>query len=326
VIADGGGCATLGARGPFEWSSSSHAIAAAPGARGRARSRVVRGGSTSVTVGRSEPHGAVSRRLVRYEAGGASSRADRVAVEEPLEIRIAGETLAVTMRTPGHDFELAAGLLLAEGIVETASDLGKIVHCGRPGEDGFGNVVDVTPAPGRVLDVERTWFARRGTLTTAACGVCGRRTIDDLVARAGAVDDGVCFTPRIVAELPAALAREQRLFTETGGLHAAAIAAPDGRLLAVREDVGRHNAVDKVFGRMLFDQALPARGSALVVSGRSSFEIVQKAAVARVPVVVSVSAPSSLAVDLAERCGVTLVGFVRDGSFNVYAHGDRVGD
>lgn len=268
--------------------------------------------------------GVAARPLVHFHAGAPSSRADRVAIEEPLEVRVAGEILAVTMRTPGHDFELAAGLLLAEGIAESASDIGKIVHCGRPGDDGFGNVVDVTPAPGNVLDVERTWFARRGTLTTAACGVCGRRTIDDLVTMAGAVDDGVRFSPGVIAELPTALGRGQTWFTETGGVHAAAIAGTDGGLRVVREDVGRHNAVDKVFGRLLLDRALPARGSALVVSGRSSFEIVQKAAVARVPVVVSVSAPSSLAVDLAKRCGVTLVGFARDGGFNVYAHTERV--
>jgi FdhD protein len=247
-----------------------------------------------------------------------------VTVEEPLEIRVAGETLAVTMRTPGHDFDLAAGFVLAEGIVRTAAEVGKIVHCGRPGEDGYGNVVDVHAAPGVAFDVDRSTSARRGTLTTAACGVCGRRTIDDLLERCGTVTDGTRFPVALVSEIPAALRRGQALFSETGGLHAAAVFGTDGRLLLLREDVGRHNAVDKVFGRMLLDHALPAAGCALAVSGRSSFEIVQKAAVARVPMVVSVSAPSSLAIDLAERTGITLIGFARGATFNVYTHGERV--
>jgi FdhD protein len=228
------------------------------------------------------------------------------------------------MRTPGHDYELASGFLFAEGIVGSAADLGKIAHCGRPGEEGYGNVVEVQPAPGVVLDADRTLFARRGTLTNAACGVCGRRTIDDLIARCATVADAVRFSPRVISELPSILRRAQAVFAETGGLHAAAVATEDGTLILSREDVGRHNAVDKVFGRMLLDQALPAKGCALVVSGRSSFEIVQKAAMARAPVVVSVSAPSSLAVDLAERVGITLVGFARGRAFTVNCHSERI--
>jgi FdhD protein len=161
-------------------------------------------------------------------------------------------------------------------------------------------------------------------LTNAACGVCGRRTIDDLIARCATVADAVRFSPRVISELPSILRRAQAVFAETGGLHAAAVATEDGTLILSREDVGRHNAVDKVFGRMLLDQALPATGCALVVSGRSSFEIVQKAAMARAPVVVSVSAPSSLAVDLAERVGITLVGFARGRAFTVYCHSERI--
>jgi len=273
---------------------------------------------------RTDDGAVVSRPVVRYETGAASSSADRITVEEPLEIRVSGETLAVTMRTPGHDFDLAAGFVLAEGIVRSAADIGKIAHCGRPGDDGYGNVVEVQAAPGVALDLDRSLSARRGTLTTAACGVCGRRTIDDLIERCGVVTDGVRFPAGVVSELTAALRGGQAVFAETGGLHAAAVFGSDGRLLLVREDVGRHNAVDKVFGRMMLDHALPAVACALAVSGRSSFEIVQKAAVARVPLVVSVSAPSSLAIDLAERTGITLVGFARGSAFNVYSHAERV--
>lgn len=264
------------------------------------------------------------RAVLRFDSGAPSSSVDRITVEEPLEIRVGGETLAVTMRTPGNDFDLAAGFLLSEGIVAKAADVGRIVHCGRPGDEGFGNVVEVHPAPGIAFDLERSFAARRGTLTTAACGVCGRRTVDDLIGRSGVVTDPVRFAAGIISEMPVALRSGQAVFSETGGLHAAAIFGSDGRQLLVREDIGRHNAVDKVFGRMLLDHALPAAGCALAVSGRSSFEIVQKAAVARVPLVVSVSAPSSLAIDLAERTGITLVGFARGSSFNVYAHPERV--
>jgi FdhD protein len=278
-----------------------------------------------MTASRSSSDGAViSRPVVHFDAGAGSSSVDRITVEEPLEIRVSGEPLAVTMRTPGHDFDLAAGFVLAEGIVRSAADIGRVVHCGRPGDEGYGNVVEVQAAPGVAFDLDRSTSARRGTLTTAACGVCGRLSIDDLIERCGVVTDGVRFPVRVVSEIPTVLRRGQAVFDETGGLHAAAIFGNDGRMLLVREDVGRHNAVDKVFGRMLLDHALPVAGCALAVSGRSSFEIVQKAAVARVPVVVSVSAPSSLAIDLAERTGITLVGFARASAFNVYTHPERV--
>lgn len=262
--------------------------------------------------------------VARYEHGAFSSARDRLAVEEPLEMRIAGEPLAVTMRTPGHDHELTVGFLFGEGLIARAADLGSVVHCGHPGEDGYGNVMEVTAAPGTALDVERHAAVRRGALTTSACGVCGRSTIDDLLARCGAVTDTTRFPASVVAALPDALREEQPAFTETGGLHAAGIATADGRLLAVREDVGRHNAVDKVIGRLLLDGVLPRPGLALVVSGRTSFEIVQKAVNAAFPLVVSVSAPSSLAVDVAARAGLTLVGFTRRGTFNVYSHPGRI--
>ncbi len=247
---------------------------------------------------------------------------DRVAVEEPLTIRIAGETVAVTMRTPGHDAELVMGFLLAEGIVREPSEVGGIAHCGRPGE--AGHVVEVTAAPGRVIAWEPDGPTRRATLTSSACGVCGRRSVEDLVARVGVVRDEARFEAGWVQHLTAELAPRQANFAFSGGVHAAALWANGGGLYALREDVGRHNAVDKVVGRLGLDGRLPAHGMALVVSGRTSFELVQKAAVAQIPLLVSVSAPSSLAISAAVAANLTLVGFARGESFNVYAGRERI--
>ncbi len=258
----------------------------------------------------------------RHEGDARAPFDDQVAVEEPLEIRIAGETLAVTMRTPGHDAELVLGFLLAEGIVASASEVGGMTHCGRPGESG--NVMDVTAAPGTVIDWEPEGPVRRATLTTSACGVCGRQSIDDLMALAGRIEDDTRFSPAWVRSLTAALSSRQVNFAASGGVHAAALWDASGQLYALREDVGRHNAVDKVVGRAALDGRLPARGMALVVSGRASFELVQKAAVAHIPLLVSVSAPSSLAIDAARRSNLTLVGFARGERFNVYAGEERI--
>ena len=252
----------------------------------------------------------------RVAEGEPRSFDDDVALEEPLEIRIDGETLVVTMRTPGHDHELAAGLLIAEGIVGSAADIGSIVHCGRPGEEGYGNVIDVASAPGISLEIERS---RRGTLTTASCGVCGRKSIDDLLARCAPIGERPSIERRALVGLADRLRDAQPAFARTGAMHAAGLASLTGEYLLVREDVGRHNAVDKAIGRALLDGALPARDRILVVSGRTSFEIVQKAAVAGIPAVVGVSAPSSLAIQTAERAGLLLVGFCRGEAFNVYA-------
>ena len=265
----------------------------------------------------------VSSGVVVVRHGAPESSASELAVEEPLEIRVGGETVAITMRTPGHDHELVAGFLHAEGLVDGARDLGRVFHCGRPGDEGYGNVMDVTPAPGVVLDVERLGLSRRGTLTTAACGVCGRRSIDDLLAAAAPLTAGARFPASVIAGFESLLGEGQRVFRTTGGTHAAALVRADGRLVCVREDVGRHNAVDKVVGRMLLDGEDPS-ALALVVSGRSSFEIVQKAARARLPVVVAVSAPTSLAVDAARKTSVTLIGFARGAAFNVYSGAERV--
>ena len=287
-----------------------------------------------------EGKGVTRRRVVRFSEGSAAAaEEDSVAVEEPLEIRVSGDTVAITMRTPGQDRELAVGFLFSEGIIRSVDDLGGVAYCGHPGEDGWGNVIEVTPAPGLVLEVERVSAARRGTLTTAACGVCGRRSVDDLMAVCSPVALGSVLAPEVVALATERLRDVQRNFALTGGVHAAAALEASGALLASAEDVGRHNAVDKVVGTLVLGGAVrssrasvsgtapvPERApTLLVVSGRASFEIIQKAAVARIPVVASVSAASSLAVDLAERMGITLATFVRGGRFNVYTHPARLG-
>jgi FdhD protein len=269
--------------------------------------------------------GVVERRVERWDGASREGADDRVVVEEPLEIRLAGDPLAVTMRTPGEDRFLAVGFLFAEGIVRSIADLGSVAHCGRQGEEGFGNTIDVIPGPGVSLDPSRLEGARRGTLTTASCGVCGRRSIDDLIARIGVIERPRAIDRRTIASAPETLSAGQTRFAQTGGLHAAAALADDGTVLALAEDVGRHNAVDKAIGRLLYDDRIAREEAALlVVSGRVSFEIVQKASAARIPAIAAVSAPTSLAIDLAERAGITLAAFVRDGRFNVYAHAERI--
>jgi FdhD protein len=256
---------------------------------------------------------------------------DSLAVEEPLEIRVDGETIATTMRTPGADADLALGFLFAEGILQGACDVSTVTHCGRPGEEGYGNVVDVRSAGGVRLDPERILEGRRFVPTTSACGVCGRRAIEGLLARVVPLERGAPLPASLVHAAIESLPRVQPAFATTGGLHAAVAVAADGTVLAAAEDVGRHNAVDKIVGALVragrVGAGAPAGGepSVVAVSGRTGFEIVQKAAAARVPVVASVSAPSSLAVDLAERSGLTLCGFVRGGNMNVYAHAWRLG-
>jgi FdhD protein len=274
------------------------------------------------------------------ESAERTSRLDWIAVEEPLEIRVATEPVAITMRTPGDDALLALGFLLSEGIIRSIDDVGSVAHCGRPGEEGFGNVIDVTAAPGVSLDVDKVQATRRGTLTTSACGVCGRRSVDDLFAICGLVPPGPILDLHVVASGTERLRNAQHNFSQTGGVHAAAALNAQGDILAAHEDVGRHNAVDKVVGALIQKRLVSAESAIrlgnrpaiaadsapalLVVSGRASFEIVQKATVARIPIVASVSAPSSLAIDLAQRSGITLAGFVRHGSLNAYTHPERI--
>jgi FdhD protein len=272
----------------------------------------------------------VTRRRV-WRGGATESVEDDIAVEEPLEIRVAGEPVAVTMRTPGNDLALVAGFLFAEGIITSLEDLASIAPCGRTDEEGYGNVVDAVAAPGVRLVLERAEAQRRGTLTTTACGVCGRRSIDDLLALCAPLGDAPLVATSVVSQALAQLREGQAVFGRTGGTHAAAAFSATGAKLAEHEDVGRHNAIDKVVGALLYSKRLNTKSPShteapmvLAVSGRASFEVVQKAAVARIPVVASVSAPSSLAVDLAERVGIALAGFVRGDAFNVYTHPERL--
>ena len=265
-------------------------------------------------------------------SGGAvtvSAQADLLAIEEPLGIRVDGTALTMTMRTPGDDTELAAGFLVGEAIVRGRDDITAMkvcdgTTCGHLGHpDGeIGNIVDVALAPG--VTVSRG--ARRGFLTTSACGVCGKTSIDNIrvLPQAPLSGDSTTFAPATLAGLPDRLRAAQRVFSATGGLHAAGLFTAAGELLAVREDVGRHNAVDKVVGWAVLRDKLPLTGCALLVSGRASFELVQKAVLAGVPLLAAVSAPSSLAAQLAEETGLTLIGFLRGRSMNVYAGAERV--
>jgi FdhD protein len=270
--------------------------------------------------------GATSRvRITHVGAGAPADRNDRVATEEPLEIRIkrTGEAdipLAITMRTPGNDFELAVGLLVSEGIVRRHEDVVSVRYCTE--DEQLYNVVTVDLH--RDVRVDRDHLARNLTMTSA-CGVCGKASIDAI--RAGecpALSSGPVVPAAVVAGMPDTLRERQKIFDTTGGLHGAGLFDASGKLLELREDVGRHNAVDKVVGFLQMQQALPASGRVLVVSGRASFEIVQKAAMAGIPFVAAVGAPSSLAVQTAEELGLTLCGFVRAGAFNVYAGRARV--
>ena len=259
--------------------------------------------------------------------GGSAPRADLLAGEEPLGIRVDGTALTMTMRTPGDDLELAAGFLVSEAVIRSPADIAEIklcdgTACGHADHDGMGNIADVTLAPGVMV----TPGARRSFLTTSACGVCGKTSVADICAlpSSALIGDQTRFDPAVLAALPDRLRAAQRVFSSTGGQHAAAVFTPDGELRIVREDVGRHNAVDKVVGRALLDGLLPLAGHGLLVSGRASFELVQKAVLAGLPLLAAVSAPSSLAVDLAEEAGMTLVGFLRGPSMNIYCGAGRI--
>lgn len=260
----------------------------------------------------------------RVSRGRRASGEDAVAVEEPLEVRLHGTSFAVIMRTPGADRDLAAGFLLAEGVITSAADIGAVEHCRHPAHPELHNVVDVFVTAAARPAVERHLRERRNVPASSSCGLCGRVTIESLECRAAPLSIEWRLAQAAAGRMPEWLRARQRLFEDTGGLHAAGLFQPDGECLAFAEDVGRHNAVDKVVGRMLMEERLPASRAALAVSGRTSFEIVQKAWIAGVPVVCAVSAPSSLAIDLAATAGITLIGFARDGGFNVYAHGERL--
>ena len=260
-------------------------------------------------------------RALKWHGGATSERDEKLAVEEPLEIRLAGRRFTLTMRTPGHDEELAAGFLFAEGFINNATELGEIRRVrGRKGAPD-SNAIDVilnVPADGLRARLKRNF------VMSSSCGVCGKTSIDSIRRRVAPASDSAQVLPATLLSLPEKLRAGQRVFAATGGLHGAAIFSLDGALLTIREDVGRHNAVDKVIGYALMNTMVPLSRHLMMVSGRLSFEIVQKAAAAGVPILAAVSAPSSLAVDLAEEIGTTLVGFLRDGSFNIYTRPDRI--
>ena len=267
----------------------------------------------------------VRRPVLKLSADGSRSRQDALAVEEPLELRVGGKALAVTMRTPGHDVELAHGFLLTEGVIGGAADVSTARYCDSVDDQGRNtyNVLDLALSPGVEppdTGVERNFY------TTSSCGVCGKAALDavKLKTRFSPAADDCRVTPETLATFPDLLRERQRVFESTGGLHAAGIFTVDGELLMVREDVGRHNAVDKATGWALLDGRVPLKGSVLMVSGRASFELVQKAAMAGIAVLAAVSAPSSLAVELADEQGITLIGFLRGKSMNVYTHTERI--
>ncbi len=266
-------------------------------------------------------------RVTRITIGGpVQRRDDLLTVEEPLEIRVGGVPMSVTMRTPGSEFDLAVGFLVSEGIVASADDIAAIRQCAGPGVDAANtyNVLDVTLAPG----VPRPDPSlARNFYTTSSCGVCGKASIDAVrtLSRYPVAADDVVVAAEALAEFPNRLREGQAVFEKTGGLHAAGLFdGRTGRLLAIREDVGRHNAVDKVIGWAATQGLLPLAGCVLMVSGRASFELTQKASMAGIPVLAAVSAPSSLAVELAVEHGLTVVGFIRGTTMVVYSRSDRI--
>src|SRR3984885_13264940 len=258
---------------------------------------------------------------LRWNGGKTNERIEALAVEEPLEIRLAGRRFTLTMRTPGHDEELAAGFLFAEGFINDASELGEIRRVrGRKGapEPNAIDIVLNVPAEGLRARLKRNF------VMSSSCGVCGKTSIDSILRRIAPASDSARVAPATLLGLSEKLRAGQYVFAATGGLHGAAIFSLDGTMLVIREDVGRHNAVDKAIGYALPNARVPLARHMMRVSGRLSFEIVQKAAAAGVPILAAVSAPSSLAVELAEEVGRALVGFLRDGSFNIYTRPDRI--
>jgi FdhD protein len=282
--------------------------------------------STGPAGGESGRRNVATVRITAVHDGLRSERPDTVATEEPMEIRVGGpgqeaRAVAVTMRTPGGDYELAAGFLFTEGLI-APGEIQRVAYCDDLGDDKQRyNVVTITLD--RPFDHDRL---HRNFYATSSCGICGKAALEDVEVRCAPVAAGTQVPASVLVSLPDALRAKQRVFDRTGGMHAAGLFTPAGEMIALREDVGRHNAVDKVIGEQLLAGRVPLADHVLQVSGRASFEIVQKAAVAGIPVVSAVSAPSSLAVDAAERFGMTLVGFVRDGRCNVYAHPERVTD
>jgi FdhD protein len=261
---------------------------------------------------------AVSRR------GQSGSDRDQVAVEEPMEVRVNGASFAVIMRTPGADRDLAAGFLLAEDVIRGADEIGTIEYCQDVTDEGRDNTINVTVTGDAIERLSARLGERRQVMMTASCGLCGRRTIESLQARVTSVAGDWTIGADVIAALPERLRSSQAVFASTGGLHAAGLFDRAGVLQLSAEDVGRHNAVDKIVGRTLLAGQHPLDTSILLVSGRTSFELVQKALLAGVPLIAAVSAPSSLAIDLAQQANITLCGFVRTPRFNIYSHPHRI--
>ncbi len=276
------------------------------------------------------PGATVTAKVLAVDGNETLERADVVAAEQPLEIRVVAEiggrrqrhSVAVTMRTPGNDFELAAGFLWGEGLLRHPEDVWRIDWCDASSSQDPNNVVAVSLSPGVDFDAERL---SRHVFTSSSCGICGRASLEAVRISCPRAPIGTFqLQPQQLVRVPSTLREAQPVFSETGGLHAAGLFDGTGRLLALREDVGRHNAVDKVVGSLLLEERLPGSDRVLLVSGRASFELVQKAALAGIPVLAAVGAPSSLAVELAVEMGMTLVGFLRDERFNVYSGADRI--
>lgn len=268
-------------------------------------------------------------RIVKHQVSGKAEKTDLVAVEEPLEIRLGfgpadqreQRSLVVTMRTPGHDFELAAGFLFTEGIIHSFSQIENIRYCENLGKQEENNVVRVELSSSVAPDFQKL---QRNFYTTSSCGVCGKSSIEAVTVQCAPITANWSLSASLIQTLPDKLREAQHVFEHTGGLHASGLFDRQGSLTLLREDVGRHNALDKVIGAMLFKEAIPLADYMLVVSGRASFELVQKAAIAGIPVLVAVGAPSSLAVNLAQTSGITLIGFAREGRFNIYTHPSRI--
>jgi FdhD protein len=259
--------------------------------------------------------------IIRHREGVITRTPDQLVREEPLEIRVRGTSIAVTMRTPGHDAELACGFLCSEGLLKKRNDVVEVAVC-QDGENSWlGNILNVFVAPRLELNFDRL---TRHTFASSSCGLCGKASIDSVHQHFPPVTSKVLLDPKIIPQLPETLRAAQESFSKTGGLHAAGLFDLKGNLVAVREDVGRHNAVDKVVGWAFLNSRLPLNKHVLFVSGRASFEIMQKALAAQIPIVAAVSAPSSLAVDFAKESNQTLIGFVRGSSFNVYAGAERL--
>ena len=260
----------------------------------------------------------ISLKILRYRNGQISHDPDELAQEEPLEIRVRGRAISVTMRTSGHDAELAAGFLLTEGVITRSQDVIAIEPCDRNDE---GNLVNARLAPDVHVDFEKL---SRHVFASSSCGLCGKATIESLRAMFPPITSNLQIDAKTILDLPEKMRQAQSTFDRTGGLHAAALFDAAGNLIVLREDVGRHNAVDKVIGHALLNNKLPLDSHILLVSGRSSFEIMQKALAARLPILAAVSAPSSLAVEFARENNQTLIGFLREGRMNVYSHPDRI--